>query len=288
MTRVTAVPRSDSVVRLRDGRSLACAEWGDPAGRPVVLFLGTPGSRLCCPDADATEALGVRLITLDRPGYGRSDPDPNFSLLSFADDYAALHHQLGLPPCPIVGWSGGGPYALACAVSTPALVTSVGLAASTGPLDALPDGLSEEHRSLAALLRRDRAAGAEGIAKAFAWYAEDPASVFEGFDPDGPDEALLSQPNVREAMVEWTREGTRQGLIGIVADLVAKFEPWGFSVADVTEDVGVWVGEADAPSFHAAADYYAATIPRATLVTYRGAGHLLAIPHWADMLAWLH
>jgi pimeloyl-ACP methyl ester carboxylesterase len=291
MTRVTAVPRSDSAVRLRDGRSLACAEWGDPAGRPVVLFLGTPGSRLCCPDADATEALGVRLITLDRPGYGRSDPDPNFSLLSFADDYAALHHQLGLPPCPIVGWSGGGPYALACAVSTPALVTSVGLAASTGPLDEIPgawEKLTAEERSLKDLLRRDRAAAREGITKSCQWYVDDPASVFVGFDPDGPDEALLAQPNVRETMIQWTREGARQGSIGFVADRIAKFEPWGFSVADVTEDVGVWVGEADAPSFHAAADYYAATIPRATLVMYRGAGHLLAIPHWAEMLAWLH
>ncbi len=75
MTRVTAVPRFDSVVALRDGRSLAYAEWGDPLGRPVVLFHGQPGSRLLCPDADATESAGVRLITVDRPGYGRSDPE---------------------------------------------------------------------------------------------------------------------------------------------------------------------------------------------------------------------
>ena len=124
MTRVTAVPQSDHLVKLNDGRSLAYAEWGDPDGRPVVLFSGTPSSRLLCPDADATEALGVRLITVDRPGYGRPDPDPKHSLLTWADDYAALHRLLGLPPCPVVGWSGGGPHALACAVRAPALVTS--------------------------------------------------------------------------------------------------------------------------------------------------------------------
>ena len=288
MARATAVPQSDSVVTLGDGRALAYAEWGDPAGRPVVLFLGTPGgSRLLCPDADATEALGVRLITIDRPGYGRSDPDPDLSLLGWADDYAALHQVLDLPPCPVVGWSGGGPYALACAVRTPALVTSVGLAASRGPLDELPDGFSEKDRSLAELLRRDRAAAMEGITRRCQWCADDPASTFaDGWD--GPDDALLAQPNVRQTMIEWMLEGARQGSIGYVADVIAKFEPWGFSPADVTQDVGVWVGQADDPLVHHAAEYFVAHIQRATLVTYPDTGHLLVIPHWAEMLTWLH
>lgn len=287
MARVTALPRADHVVTLNDGRSLACAEWGDLGGRPVVLFLGTPGgSRLLCPDADATEALGVRLITIDRPGYGRSDPDPDFSLLSWADDSAALHHLLGLPPCPVVGWSGGGPFALACAVRTPAVVTSVGLAASKGPLDELPDGFSARERSLSDLLRRDRGAAIEGITKRCQWYADDPASTFaDGWD--GPDDALLAQPSVRQTMIEWMREGARQGSIGYVADLIAKFEPWGFSPADVTQDVGVWVGQADDPLVHHAAEYFVATISQATLVTYPDTGHLLVISHWAEMLAWL-
>ncbi len=287
MTRVTAIPSSDSMVTLSDGRSLACAEWGDLGGRPVVLFLGTPGSRLLCPDADATEALGVRLITIDRPGYGRSDPDPDFSLLSWAADYAEFHGLLRLPPCPLVGWSGGGPYALACAVLAPALVTSVGLAASDAPLDEFPDAWSEEDRSLGALVRRDRATAIAGLTTRYQWYAEDPGSVFrDGWE--GPDEALLAQPNVRDTMIEWEREGARQGSVGYVADVVALVEPWGFSPADVTQDVGVWVGEAGAPLAHTAAAYLATTIARATLVTYPDAGHLLAIPHWAEMLAWLH
>ena len=288
MARVTAVPRSDSTVKLRAGRALAYAEWGDPAGRPVVLFLGTPGgSRLLCPDADATEALGVRLITIDRPGYGRSDPDPDFSLLTWADAYAEFQTLLDLPPHSVIGWSGGGPYALACAVRTPALVTSVGLVASRGPLDDLPDAYGENDRSLAELLRRDRGAGIAGITNSRQWYADDPASTFaDGWD--GPDDALLAQPNVRQTMIEWMREGARQGSIGYVADVIAKFEPWGFSPADVTQDVGVWVGQADDPLVHRAAEYFVAHIQRATLVTYPDTGHLLVIPHWAEMLAWLH
>jgi pimeloyl-ACP methyl ester carboxylesterase len=194
---------------------------------------------------------------------------------------------LGLPPCPVVGWSGGGPYALACAVRTPAVVTSVGLAASKGPLDELPDGFSAKERSLSDLLRRDRAAAIEGITKRCQWYADDPASTFaDGWD--GPDDALLAQTNVRQTMIEWMREGARQGSIGYVADLIAKFEPWGFSPADVTQEVCVWVGQADDPLTHNAAAYFVGTIPRATLVTYPDTGHLLVISHWAKMLAWLH
>jgi pimeloyl-ACP methyl ester carboxylesterase len=288
MTRVTAVPRSDSVVTLHDGRSLAYAEWGDPRGRPVFLFHGQPGSRLLCPDADATESAGVRLITVDRPGYGRSDPQPERALLSWADDYAELHSRLGLPPCPVVGWSGGGPYALACGIRTPTLVTSIGLAASTGPLDVVPgvwEGLSAEEQTLTELLRRDRPAARKQITEDCQWYADDPGSVFDGWD--GPDGTLLAQPDVHEAMVEMMVEGARQGSVGYVADRVIKREPFGFAVADVTQDVSVWVGEADDPEFHAVAAYYAATIPRATYVIWPGEGHLVPLPRWAEMLAWL-
>jgi hypothetical protein len=161
------------------------------------------------------------------------------------------------------------------------------LVASRGPLDDLPDGYGEDDRSLAELLRRDRAAGIAGITNSCQWYADDPASTFaDGWD--GPDDALLAQPNVRQTMIEWMREGARQGSIGYVADVIAKFEPWGFSPADVTQDVGVWVGQADDLLVHHAAEYFVAHIQRATLVTYPDTGHLVAIPHWAEMLTWLH
>ena len=195
--------------------------------------------------------------------------------------------MLDLPPCPIVGWSGGGPHALACAVRTPALVTSIGLAASRGPLDDLPDGFPERDQSLAELLRRDRVAALPLITRSCQWYADDPASFFaDGWD--GPDDALLSQSDVRRTMIEWGVEGAHQGSIGLVADTTAKLEPWGFSVADVAQDARVWVGLADDPRVHNAADYFVAMIPRSTLVRYEDSGHLLTIPHWAEMLSWLH
>jgi pimeloyl-ACP methyl ester carboxylesterase len=73
-------PIRDERVRLRDGRALAYAEWGDEHGRPVFFFHGSPLSRLRCPDGEATEAAGVRLVAVDRPGFGGSDLQPGCRL----------------------------------------------------------------------------------------------------------------------------------------------------------------------------------------------------------------
>ncbi len=175
----------------------------------MILFHGMPNSRLLCPDEVATRAAGVRLITLDRPVYGRSDPRPGRTLLDWVDDYAEFAALLGLPPCSIVGWSSGGPYALACAVRIPARVRSIGLAASDGPLDDVPgawDELSPEVRVLIGRLRRDRAAATGAIARRCEWYAADPEFIPDALRrANNPDWVLLdanrppSRPGSREA-----------------------------------------------------------------------------------------
>ena len=93
MGRPTATPRVDRVVALRDGRRVAYAEWGRTDGRPVVLLHGMPGSRLLCPDAEATVRAGVRLITIDRPCYGLSSPNPGRTLLGWVDDHVEFTHR---------------------------------------------------------------------------------------------------------------------------------------------------------------------------------------------------
>src|SRR5687768_5099415 len=109
------MPLADRTISLRDGRSLAYAEWGDPSGAPVVLLHGSPSSRLFRPDEGETASAGVRLITVDRPGYGGSDFDPERTLLGWVDDLTQLVDALELERFVLVGHSSGGPYALACA-----------------------------------------------------------------------------------------------------------------------------------------------------------------------------
>lgn len=282
--RATATPTLDRTMVLADGRTLAFSEWGDLGGRPVVLLHGVPGSRLMCPDIDATIEAGVRLITIDRPGYGRSDPRPDRTMLNWVDDYVELADHLDLPPSPIVGWSGGGPYALACAYRLPDRVTSVGLAGSPGLTGEVPgalDDFSSEGRALIELLHRDRAAGIDAIGRHCQTYGGDGLYLplkfraHRGADRSAQtrfmlssgdaDDRLLARPGTLEAINEWLGEGARQGSAGFVRDWIDRVDVHGFSMADIQQEVHVWIGETDRQIPRVHAEYMVATIPRARL-----------------------
>ena len=131
-------PHRHQQLRLPDGRSLGYAEYGDPAGHPIFLFHGMPGSRLTCyPDEAVTAAAGARVITVDRPGYGLSSFQPRRTLLDWPQDITALAAALHLAHYAVTGVSNGAPYALACAYQTPERVSRAGIIAGRGPLDKL-------------------------------------------------------------------------------------------------------------------------------------------------------
>jgi pimeloyl-ACP methyl ester carboxylesterase len=168
-------------------------------------------------------------------------------------------------------------------------VTTVGLAAASGPCDEVPgawEGQPEEVRTLTELLRKDPPAAFDGIRKRVQWFADDPESLFvPGWaGPNDPDDALLADPKILEPMQEWMREAARQGTAGFVEDWVAEQQPWGFALADVEHEVRVWWGERDALVERAHTDYLASTLPNATLVTYPKDGHLFPVTHWQEML----
>jgi pimeloyl-ACP methyl ester carboxylesterase len=285
--RASARPRADEMMTLTDGRTLAYCEWGAPTGHPVVLMHGAPGSRLLCPDEEATAAAGVRLLTADRPGYGGSDPRPDPTLLGWADDVQALADRLDLERFAVVGFSGGGGYALACAARMPERISVVGLASCVGPDDEVPGALEEdltpEGRRLFERIRRDPVAAHEAVAEYVGWY-EDPDIIWESETP-AVDVPILARPDVRDALTQMWREGARQGAGGLVADWIARCRPWGFALADLKLPAWVWGGELDHLVRPAHAHYLSAVLPNATLVLYPADGHLLLLQHWEDILA---
>lgn len=127
-------------IRLKDGRQLGYCDYGKPDGIPLMLFHGTPGARLM-PSLETAawiDELGLRVITPERPGFGVSDPAPGRSIADWAQDVEALADYLGLDRYHVSGGSGGGPYALACALHAPDRVRSVTLIASGGPPEVMP------------------------------------------------------------------------------------------------------------------------------------------------------
>lgn len=283
----SSTPRRDDVVTLQDGRRLAYAQWGADDGRPVVLLHGMPGSRLLCPDVTATERAGVRLLTIDRPGYGRSTPHPGRTVLGWVDDFVEWASLLGLPPCPVVGWSSGGAYAMACAVRVPERVTTVGLTSSVAPIDEVPGGWERETAEVRALMeavRRDPVASAAGVRRRVEWFEDGWASFLE---PAGSraDDVLLGTEAVAAPMRELMREGARQGTAGYVEDWIAESLPWGCSPGDVEQPTSVWWGDEDDLLPRADAETLGATIRHSTLHILTGEGHLLLITRWAEILA---
>src|SRR5437773_1604085 len=85
-----AMPETRTLER-PGGRVVSYASWGDPAGRPLLLLHGTPGSRLSrSPDPDLYARIRAHVVTFDRPGYGGSTVHPERTILSVADDAVAV------------------------------------------------------------------------------------------------------------------------------------------------------------------------------------------------------
>src|SRR2546425_2732510 len=123
------------VLRLRDGRALGYAEYGDPAGTAVLLFHGLPGSRLSRhPDGSIVRRLGIHLITFDRPGIGLSTPQRKRRIVDWPRDVEEFADARGLDRFAVIGWSGGGPYALVTAHQLSDRVMHTRLLASLTPL----------------------------------------------------------------------------------------------------------------------------------------------------------
>src|SRR5581483_3132479 len=127
----------DRSVRTSDGRTLTVREAGDPAGVPVLLHNGTPGSGLLYePHVRDAEEKGIRLFSYDRPGYGASSRKRGRSVADCAPDVEAVCDSLGVGRFCVCGISGGGPHALATAALLPDRVAAAASLASVAPFDA--------------------------------------------------------------------------------------------------------------------------------------------------------
>ncbi len=145
---------TDASVILADERAFEYWDGGDPAGRPVIFHPGTPATRVLGRWAhDAALAAGVRLIAINRPGYGGSRTLREPSLRQVGRDTVELARRLGLDEFAVVGSSGGGPFALATAVEAPDAVRALGVVGAIGPWRVLRDAteLAEDREILARL-----------------------------------------------------------------------------------------------------------------------------------------
>lgn len=247
---VSSTPDRDERFALADGRQVGVAAWGEHGDRPVVLCHGNPGSRLICPDLTATVNAGVHLIAVDRPGIGRSDPRPGFTLQDSAADVAEVLRALGLDDCTVVGWSAGAHQALAIAAFHPELVERVILAGGPGgPND--PELLAQRSDAARRIIEEVRAGSKTALAEVAAQFqplVDDPQLILRNTLADGsnPDRRLMQDPAIADFLTTMWAEGLRQGTAGPAAMVVAQYAlPWSFNPEDITHPVAVWHGTTD-------------------------------------------
>jgi pimeloyl-ACP methyl ester carboxylesterase len=274
---------NEGTVTVSGGRRVGYGVTGDPEGTPVLWSHGGGGSRrlgLGTPEEQA--AAGVRMVVVERPGFGLSDDRPGWTLLDCAADVAAVADHLGLDRYVAGGVSAGARVALACGAAGDDRVAAVGVASAVLPPHCYPDD------DLVALAASDLAAAERAVRD----YAERTAADVEAAvdamtrrpPPDGP---IYARPEVRAQFLATLREGYRTGPDGPARDILLGNLPWGFDLADIRPPVCWWHGTVDPLTPGALLRTALAGLPGHKVVLYEGEGHAANLTHAPEILVGL-
>jgi pimeloyl-ACP methyl ester carboxylesterase len=229
-----------------NNRKIGIREYGDKNGSPIFYSHGYPGSRLDGELLDfdqQAKSANVRIIALDRPGIGLSDYKPERKLLDYSADIQSVADELSIETFSVVGFSGGGPYALACAFSSPHRIRSVGFVSGMGPFEYeesrkdnamfIPRRMQLIRRVIANVLYKQTRRNADMIVK-------NQIRVLPKVDA-----RYLSTQARKQTMASLFREHFRQGVYGFLQETEIYRQPWGFSLSDIKPRVHLWHGTAD-------------------------------------------
>lgn len=270
----------ETELTLPGGRSLHVYDTGGPARLTVFWHHGTPNTGAPPgPVLPLARELGVRFVSYDRPGYRTSTPVPGRTAGNAAGCVAAVADALGIGEFALLGHSGGGSHALACAALLPDRVLAVATLAAVAPFDA--DGL-DWFGGMAAASAASLRAASEGRA------AKEKYEAAAEFDPDVfTDADMAALTGSWSWLDEVVRAALADGPGGLIDDDLAYVTPWGGDPARITAPALLVHGEQDRmiPASHSA--WLAARCPAAEYRPSPGDGHLSVLRHTADVLTWL-
>jgi pimeloyl-ACP methyl ester carboxylesterase len=275
-----------------DDRSIEVLVGGDPGGHALLYHGGSPSAVAEYPPLDETaRALGLRLVTYSRPGYGASAARPAAGC--YADDVvesvAVLDH-LGIAEFLTFGWSGGGPRALACAALLPDRCRAAASVAGVAPyhgegLDWF-DGMAEENH--------DEYHAAEQGPEAYEAYLVESFLPILSASPSQLAEAMgglvtqVDRDVLTGEFADWLsrtfQNAGAQGVTGVRDDGIAAVSSWGFDLADIRVPVAVWQGRQDAMVPFAHGEWLAAHVPGAEAHLIDDEGHLSLVARLEDVL----
>jgi len=283
------------MIRLPDGRKLGCLQIGKVDGFPIFHFHGNGSSRLeVLLLADLAQAAGVRLIGLDRPGIGDSDPAPASGPLQWPADVGAVADQLGIARFAVQGVSAGGAYALACAHVIGARLVGCGLISTICPPELVrqaapgwmrtvwrigarhPDLLQVCLRALLPGSPSDQASTEQRLARISAWLAPS-------------DREVLHRPFIKATLVHAMMESRRQGARANRREILTLLRSWDLPLVQIgLRNLFLWHGEQDRLTPIGPARLLARSLPHCRATFYPGEGHFSTLANHAHEIfaAW--
>jgi pimeloyl-ACP methyl ester carboxylesterase len=226
---------------------------------------------------------GLRFLTVERPGFGISDFQPNRQLLDWPGNIEQFASELDLSRFLLVGTSGGGPYVAACAHSIPARIDAAAIVAGFGPMNAdAIEGMAWSRRAAVGLVRM--------LPRPMQWIADTlplqrhPELIYRYMMRAMPREVDLLADGWEDRMAD-VAEALRPGLRGFVQELQIVTGDWGFRLEDIRAPVHVWHGEADQATPISMGRQMARRIPGCQAHFIPNAGHLLWKSHQEEIVA---
>lgn len=282
-------------VKLSSGRIIEISEGGDPDGVPVFSLHGTPGSRLLFgPHVEGAKRRGIRLIGYSRPGYGGSTRVKGRRIADGASDVAGIAERLGIKKFAVLGFSGGGDYALACASKLPGSVVAAASLSTLGPYGVegfdFYSGMGEYNVDDYKLMLSNKPEweakskrDSEVLAKQ---TKEDRTKMIESLLSEV--DKAVNTDEVDDFFQSQFEDGLRNGIEGSMDDQVATVMPWGFDPSSIRAPLQVWHGKEDrfVPFSHG--QYIASLIPRAEAHLEEREGHIsMFVNRIPEVQAWL-
>ena len=274
---------------LPGGRQLGYATYGSHDNWPILFFHGTPGSRHTAHLAGLVgTAQESRVIALERPGFGLSDPVPGREIRDWPADVETAADALGIGRFSLFGYSGGAPFSLATAAALGDRVASIAVVSGMGPT---------HHPSAAAQLtrgqrvRRFGTANFSPLVRLIAWWigrkvTSDVQEFLRKRAEDSPpaDRKHMERPEIRAVIQQDLLEAYRQGGGAVAHEFGLLSRPWGFDLDAVTQPMQLWHGSDDDVVPIWLAETVAEALPHADQRFLSDAAHLLLLDHMDAIL----
>ncbi len=275
-------------VKRGDGGVIAVEVVGEQEATPVLVCHGLADSRLSAQWLrGSADELGLRMIAPDRPGTGGTDRRRLSQVADWAEDATLILDTLRIDSVSVLGISGGGPFAAACAAQLPGRVRSLMLVGALGRPDWPTRGMAPGEQLSLTVARRAPEFGGWSLDRLAGLARRWPQAFLRLAATAQPEADIraLQNPGMRESFLTSYIEAFRGGSFGVAQDLRVLTRPWGFDLSAIKAPTWVRHGEVDSTVPVQHARLYAEAIPGAQLQVYPGHGHFSILSRPLEILA---